>query len=425
MNTIPRALVLAILAVVGPAASAATGTGSWWLNLRTTGYAYQSFDAAGAASDHLEGFQHVSGAVTGLAGGRAVLRLSARVADDVRYEQEAVQSSRLHAAQLVLRPVPRLRIETGRLFVHEGVASLTLDGVRATWRQGSRWQAIVWGGGRAPYDHAFDLADLEQDVVRGARFVSRPAPGVRLGLSTAYRERGGAVAERPVGFDGVVSTRDGVQVAGRADYDLELETWRRLEGRFRWRAPGNMPEVRLQMLSRRPSIDAASWFSRFVSAERIGLMRLNLRHEGPDGVGAELEYLGTFVDDRASSRVGIAALMPFGRLGWSLRLGEAGDESGLYGDLGADLNGWLRAEAAASFLTYTLLNDDPLAEQRVIMTLGGRLRADVRPGLQLTAEVQRLETPEHAHDVRLLLGVNLAAGGGTSRFGLADGEVRP
>jgi hypothetical protein len=78
-----------------------------------------------------------------------------------------------------------------------------------------------------------------------------------------------------------------------------------------------------------------------------------------------------------------------------------------------------------SHVSYTFLEDDPTQEERVVTAFSGRLRADLRPGLRVTAEIQRIETPLHDHDVRLLLGVNLSAAGGASRFGLNRREVRP
>ena len=402
-----------------------SSTGTWWLNLRTTGYVYQSFDPAGDTIDRFEGYQHVSGSMSGLASGKLTFRMSARFADDLRYDAESLEFSRLHRAQLVYRPNSRFRIEAGRQFIQEGVASLTLDGARVEYRHDRRWQATFWNGTRAPFGHGFDLADSDDATARGARFAWTPSGSMRLGLSTAYRKRGGVVAVRPVGLECSASATSGLRFMGRADYDLELESWRRLEGQVLWRQAECLPEVRLQVLNRRPTIDAASWFSRFNNTDRIQLTRLVVRHEVRDGWGGEAEYLGTFVDTRSANRTGLAVLMPFGRVGWSVHRGDVGDDSGLYGDLGGRLNSWLRAEGSASILSYTLLQDDPLEEERVVTTLAGRLRADLKPGMQVTAEIQRIETPVHTHDVRFLLGVNLAASGGASRFGLMSGEVRP
>lgn len=421
-----RFVVCALIsvAVIAPTAAHAA-TDSWWLNLRTAGYAYQSFDASGAEIDHLEGYQSLSGAVNGLAGGRVDLRMSARLADDVQWDGETLLGSRLHTAVLETRPIRGLTVQAGRLFIHEGSASLSLDGGRVAWKPNRRVKATVWGGARTPWDHGLDMNDFDLDRAMGARLETRTRSGLRLGLSTACRKRDGEVAERPLGLDCAYTARNGLALTGRGDYDLELEDWRRMEARIRLRAEGRRPELRVQLLSRRPRVDAASWFSRFASAERIRLARVTLRRERPEGVGGELEYLGTFVDDRTSSRVGMAALLPLGRIGWSIRVGDAGEENGFYGDLGGRLNGWLRADVSASLLDYTLLNDDPDDGRRTITTLAARLRADVRPGMELTAEVQRFATPHREKDVRLLVGMNLAAGGGPSRFGLTRGEVRP
>jgi hypothetical protein len=420
-----RILFFALLTTVRVPCAQAADTGVWWLNLRTTGYAYQTFDPAGATVDRLEGYQHVSGAVSGLVSDRLTLRFSARFADDLRYDADGFKTARLHAAQLAYRLSPRLRLTAGRQFIQEGVAALTLDGARLEYRPGRSWRATVWGGGRAPYDFGYHPGCSRKDTSVGARLETTAGRALRLGLSTAYRERGNVVAERPVGLDAAATVSDGFRCAGRAAYDLELDTWRRLEGQAVWRATPCLPEVTLQLLDRRPSVDAASWFARFVDADRIRMARLVVRHEVRDGVGGEVEYLGTFVDDRTSTRLGLAALLPCGRIGWSVRTGAAGEESGLYGELFRQLNPWLWVEGSAAYLSYSFWADDPLEGQHEVTTLAGRLRADLKPGLRLTAEIQRLETPEQAHDVRLLLGVNLSAAGGASHFGLTDGGGRP
>jgi hypothetical protein len=414
-----------VLACLSGPVPAAADSGSWWLDLSTTGYAYQTLDAAGAEVDHLEGYQHLSGAVSGLASGRMTLRFSARLADDLRTDAAGLDAARLHGAQLLWRPSRALRLTAGRQFLQAGAASLVLDGLRGDYRPSARWQATAWFGARAPYDLAFDPGCWRDDTVAGARLTTTLSRTLRLGLSTAYRERGGRIAERPLGLDAALTPSRELRFSGRADYDLEREQWRRSEIQALWRAAGQRPEIRLQALGRRPSIDAASWFSRFSAAERIRLLRLVVHREFRPGWGGEAEYVGTQVDERGSTHLGLAAVLPLGRVGWSVRSGDAGDENGLYGEVGARLADWLHVAGTASHLTYSFWENDPLTDDHAITTLTARLRADLKPGLRVTAAIQRLETPDTAHDVRLLLGVNLSAASGAARFGLTEGGERP
>jgi hypothetical protein len=415
-------IVLALLLCVCHTATAAE---SWWLNLRTTGYAYQSLTATDNTNDHFEGYQHLSGAASGLASGRLSVRMSARVADDLRYEADAVDASRLYAAQLIYKPTHRLQFDLGRRFIQEGLSSLTLDGLHMAYRYNRHLRATAWTGGRAPFDLAFDAARLDKDAAHGARLEFTPNRDLRLGFSLAHRKRDDQVSRQPLSFDGSATLPGTIRFSGRAAYDRKLESWRRIEGQVMRRQIGRLPEIRFQLLSRRPTVDTASWFSRFVTAERIRLTRLNLSRRRADGWGGEFEYQGTVVDDRSASRVGLAVLLPFGRLGLSQRQGDVGDDSGVYGEIRRRLTPWLRADVSMSHVSYTFLEDDPTQEERVVTAFSGRLRADLRPGLRVTAEIQRIETPLHDHDVRLLLGVNLSAAGGASRFGLNRREVRP
>jgi hypothetical protein len=104
-----------------------------------------------------------------------------------------------------------------------------------------------------------------------------------------------------------------------------------------------------------------------------------------------------------------------------VRFGDAGEENSLYGEAGWQVRPWLRLEGEASYLTYALIADAPASDERDLTTLAARVRARLRPGLDLTAEVQRLDNPLYSSDVRCLLGVDLAMARGTSRYGLDRG----
>jgi hypothetical protein len=190
----------------------------------------------------------------------------------------------------------------------------------------------------------------------------------------------------------------------------------------RWTPAEHLPVLTLQILDRRPRIDAGSYFVRFVeNLERIRLGRANLRYETPRGLGGELEYFGSFIEDRTASRIGAALLGPHLRLGYSVQFGDSGEENRWYGDANLGLLPWLTLQGGAALSTYALLEDQPDSAERDLTTAFGRLQARLRPGMTLSAEVQSLENPFFSEDVRFLVGLDLLAGGGASRFGLGTG----
>ncbi len=414
-------LLVALLAAPAAAAPPATTGTSWWLNLRSTAYAYQTDEAAGTTRDHLRAYQHVSGTVTGLAGGRIKLRASSRVAGDPGYNGTGDDVTRLYTAYAEIRLDPRLKARVGRQYLREGVAGLTLDGLWLSLRPDKRVDVSLWGGARAPYAHDLEVGRLSDDSAYGGRIGYTVSPDLRLAVSGAVRERNGLTAERPLGLEATAAALRSLRVTGRLTYDLEHEDWGRMEAYARWMPAPDLPVLTVQLIDRRPAIDAASYFARFTDMKRIRMARAVARYETSERFGGELEYTGTFIDDRKSSRLGAAVLLPDARLGYSLRLGDAGEESAFYGDVQRRLMSWLWVSGHASLVTYALLEDASPRDERELTTLSAGLRADLRPGLRLTAEVQSIKTPTYDEDVRLLVGLNLSMARGVSRLGLDRG----
>ena len=85
---------------------------------------------------------------------------------------------------------------------------------------------------------------------------------------------------------------------------------------------------------------------------------------------------------------------PYGRVGYSARLGDAGEESRWFGDVGWRARPWLSARGRARPSSPTrCFEDAPESEERDLTTLFGRARVRPIEGLGLTLEVQRLENP--------------------------------
>lgn len=402
---------------------------SWWLRLRTTGYAFQTEPILGTAVDRFGAYQSFDGAASGLADGRIAFRASGRFADDLYLEDRSTDRARLFTGYVEVRPGARTSARLGRQFLQEGGTGLTLDGLLFEARSTRRWDAKVWGGARAPLSRKIEAGDLGDDAAAGVRIGARPGDGVRVAASWAYRERAGRVGARPLGLEaGLAPARGplaGVALTGRVAYDLEREVWDRAEALARWATPVCPTVVTAQFVDRMPAVDAASYFARFAAAERIRAARTTVRYEHRSRVGAEVEYVGAFVDERTSARVGGALLLPVGRVGYSARVGDAGDESRWHGDVSFDALPWLSVDAGATFATYALLEDAPESDEHDLTTLFGRIRARPRPGLGATLEVQSVEGPVYSEDVRVLAGLDLTIGRGAGRFGLDRGGWLP
>ena len=394
---------------------------SWQVGYKGTGYAFQTLDPAGITTDRFQQFHFLSGSAMGIAGGWLTVKGSGRFANDQVTDHVGYEQAKWYTGLCEARIGTAWKARLGRQLVQAGVTSLTLDGAKVNFRPGRSWNLTGWGGAKAPPTLAFDLGKFDQDAALGGRASYRPNPSWRLGISIAYRERLGTVAARPVGAEIMTGAVSHTRIIGRVAYDLAQDRWSRVQAQAQWRTSASSPVVDLQYIDRYPTVDAASWFSRFMDLKRIRLARASVRHELPSRFGGELEYLGSFVGTRTSSRMGLAVLVPGGRMGYSLRLGDAGEENRFYGELGYSVTGWLWLGAEAAVLTYALLQDAPADQERDLTTLAARARLDLRPGLRVLAEVQSLNNPLYDQDVRFLVGLDVSMARGNSRFGLDRG----
>jgi len=401
------------------------GSPTGWLRLRTTGYLFQSTDEYDVALDRFGAYQEFDGAVSGLARGRLALRVAGRFADDLYLKERVTDRSRLYVGHVEARPGPCLTARLGRQFIQEGSTGLTLDGLWLAARPDPRWQVHLWGGAQAPLGRTFDFGRMPDEGAWGARVACRPYRGVSLAASGAYRERDGRVAARPVGVEGqftMIPRLRGVRAVGRVEYDLELEKWNRAEALAQWHPGVGLPVVAAQVIDRRPTIDAASYFARFVEdAMRIRMGRASVRYDHRSGFGAEAEWLGTYVGRRTATRIGGSLILPVGRVGYSARVGAAGEENRWFGNLGYAVLPWVWLEAGATLLTYAVLEDAPESDEHDLTTAYGRVRAEPLPGVGVRLEVQNVKNPDVDHDVRFLAGLDLTTGFGASRFGLQPG----
>lgn len=415
-------VLAAILLSSVPASAAWPAPTSWWLNLRSTGYVYQTEEIADAPLDRFAAYQEFDGAVSGLANGKLAFRMGGRVADDLSLKRKVTDRSRLYVGHAEARIDPRLTARFGRQFVQEGPTGLTLDGLWLSTRPAAGWDAQIWGGARAPYDRRFAPGELGNDAAWGARVGTRPLPFARLAASWAYRERDGRVASRPAGLDGSIALPYGVRAVGRAVYDFERDMWEREDALVQWQLRPDLPVVTGQFIDRRPAIDAASYFARFGTVERVRQARGSVRYEHRTGFGLEAEVVGTFLDWRETSRIAGAVLLPVARVGYSVRTGDnTGEQNRFFGDGSVRVLPWLRLEAGGAVETYSFLDDPAESDEFDLTSAYARVRAFPRGGIGVTLEVQRLDNPLYEEDFRVLGGIDFSMGRGASRFGLGRG----
>lgn len=393
---------------------------SWWLRLKSTGYAYQTTGPADTEQDHFGFYQHYDGSVSGLMSGKLSFRASGRFADDLIQKQRNTDQERLYVAYAQMQFHEKGRGRLGRQFLNEGPSSTLIDGLWLDLSPIERWELHAWGGAATPASRIYELGDFGDDLHSGVRVKGRPMRRLQVAGSWSLQQLGGETDAQPVGAEIYYNPLAWMRVRGDLFYELEQEEWNRANVVTQVYYP-DMPTLTLQYLDRTPRIGAASYFSRFDVAERIRVGRASLDFRHDTGLNAELEYFGSWVDTRSTAHIGGLLGFYWVRAGYAVRVGDSGEEDRWYGDLNFQATNWLLLQGGAALSTYALLENAPSDDERDLVTAFARVRADLRPGLRLTAEVQGLENPNYDEDIRFLVGLDLSMGRGASRFGLGEG----
>lgn len=411
------AIALLVALLFAAAADAQTPPPTWRVGLSSTGYISEIESPSGETDSRFLGTHVFSGSASGLAGGYLAVRGSGRLANEPVAAPYGFETSKLYSGYLEVRPTTALKARLGRQLVTGGIGYQTLDGAWASWNMNPRATVEAWGGARTPFGHALDMDSLIDDASTGCRVTWRPNRRLRAAVAGAQDKRDARTERRRFGLELGGKPYRSVSAYTRFVYDQKNEYWDRLQGQVRWRPRGGLTTLTLQAVDRRPFIDPASYFARFADVQRVRVVRAALRMEKETGLGAELDAFGSFIDDRSASRIGAAVLLPGARVGYSVRLGDAGEENRFFGEVARQLKPWLWAGCEATFQTYALLTDAPASAERDLTTLSARVRARLRQGVRLTAEIQSLDNPDYSRDIRFLCGIDLTRSGRIDEHG--------
>jgi len=146
-----------------------------------------------------------------------------------------------------------------------------------------------------------------------------------------------------------------------------------------------------------------------------------VRWRNTRGLGGEVLGFGSFIDERKTAQIGAAFLAPHLRLGAGFLGGDAGEQIRVFGDVDWSFAHRLDLSAGAAFVEYAIVENPADSQMRDLTTYYARAKLIIVPGAELLTELQVLDNPFYNHDVRLLVGLDLAAGRGASRYGLGSG----
>lgn len=418
-------LLVSLLGVVPPVAAQDDAPLTWTAHLRSTAYFYQSEvpDGSGQKLNYAPLYEHFDASIGRLADGHLDFRVSGRFATDMADDEAIVTEDKLYVAYANVRaPWADGRVRLGRQFLQEGTNRHTLDGVWLGFQPITNWRVHAWAGGEAPVARNFEASEFGDDGAFGVRVVGRVHRRARVGAWFATRQSGGETTATPLGGELMVAPMPEFRALVRGSFDAESEEMERVDLLTQITPGRDLPVFTIQYVDRKPIIEGSSFFSIFADdLERISLLRGSARYEHASGFGGELEAARSAVDDRSTNRVGLAAIVPHARLGVGFTSGDAGEEFRLYGDAHYRFFHALDVSVGAVFADYALVEDAPDDETRDLVTTFVRARYELTDGVRLRGEFQALENPLFSDDVRILLGLDLMAGRGASRYGLGAG----
>ena len=222
-----------------------------------------------------------------------------RFADDWAMNANPTTPARLHVLYLQYHTPWRGRARLGRLFLQEGVANYTLDGLYLSLKPTRRLRVRAWGGSHAPGDMSWEANSLDQEGTIGARALAMVT--LDLGLSWAYLEHLGDNRTQKVGGEARLAPVRGLRALLRAHYETETEQWDRAELSTWFQPTRSWPVLSFQYLDRRQSVDKNTYWERFLPyLDRVRLARAGLRYENENHWGLEVSYFGSFVPPRRS-----------------------------------------------------------------------------------------------------------------------------
>lgn len=420
------ALLLAgsLLAGQSPDASAVENAPvTWTAQSRSTAY-FRQEAAPGTTEveDRLPFYENVDLGAANLLGGRVDLRFSGRYAEDFQVDEAFDENgkwfvgyARYHMDRW------RTQVRGGRQFIQEGTLFSTLDGGWVSLQPHPQWMVRGWAGSTSPGQREFEFGD---DFRYGGRVVWNAAPRLRFSAWSERQKLAGQTLSLPIGGEVVARPMSTMRALARGSYDLDRSELDRVDLMVNWRHRRDWPTVDVQYLARSQGYEAGTWWEQFRDdLYAVQLVRGSVRWTDRRGVGGELQGFGSFIDERRTGQVGAALLAPHVRLGVAMLGGDAGEQFRIYGDVDYVYRETVDLAAGASFIEYALVEDPTSDQQRDLTTYFARAAWTFTPGARLSTELQVLNNPIYDSDVRLLVGLDLFAGGGASRYGLGTGGM--
>ena len=383
--------------------------------LTTSAYTWRAAEVHGEPSRHMRVYQSAIANIGRIGEKPLSFHTYARVSGDFLDEVSGRQKYRIYHAYLRWRSTGRTGVDlrAGRQRIYGGVGYGTIDGVRAQVSVRERVQLTGYAGVLVPLVPDDGIGTWDEGNLWGAQALYTDKE-TALGVSFAQRSRKPLAYLGPGRFSGLVLDNDSRQfqrlgfdlrrelggqfeVAGRLDLDTEDWEVQDLEVMGHVQAT---PELRISggFRHRRPTLYLNSILSVFeVSDNREiegrAFYRVNSK------VSLTFNAARVLYDDEDSWRIGIGAVVGNGYVGYSRRIGYAGENDAFTAAIRQPLTPRVTLKADGSVSGYRLYDGQPTRDRALAGSLG--LTCRPKQAFSFDVEGQVLRNKFYARDFRL------------------------
>ncbi len=249
-----------------------------------------------------------------------------QVSDDLSLDLNDDPQSRLYNGYLEWKN-KGTNLSLGRQWITLGPSSLTLDGFKASQSIGKAVEVTGYLGTQTPFSRKFDLQGWDSAKSGGfyARTLSLKNAGLGIGLQQkSYK---GETTFRELGIDGRIKLPEGVDLLGRADFNLLESGLQRAVLTSRYRPADSRFGFMAEYRHYEPRLFDKSYFKRF-DLEGHEQVRGGVTCELKPGVSLNASYTGVYFEDDSDSYITLGAACPYGSVSYFHGTGASGDEDG-------------------------------------------------------------------------------------------------
>lgn len=365
--------------------------------IRTNVYGWQSHSPGD--QNHLRLYQSIILNVNGIGVKNLSFHTYMRTAHDFRSEVQIHAPTRFFNGYFNWKNIGGiLDLRLGRQFVHFGVGSVTLDGLKATLTKQRAFVLSVAVGAEAPFTREMEFQSLSNYSVMGAYLSTSYFFDTRVGLSYIQKKREGEIRWKQFGLTIDRNFGVGLGLLGKCDYNLEAKYIHELLVRIQF-----MKNRRFSIYSdlgrRKPRIDSDSFFSIF-NPQPYDWLRIGGRYEVMEGTAVHADCRFTRLETDQSSRIALGAEIGMFDVGITNQSGYGGNQFGAYCGIGRQLGDRLSLGARINFSRFSL--EELVGDME--NALYSYLRLSYLPlrGLRTEMSIQHLTNPQYKKDLRVL-----------------------